>query len=107
MSEVVSWARIVAVVPAAAPIRSSTSPSWRFQVGQSPGPRPAEEDTAARGSDHPVDGLVAWEGLEDVATRIDDHLGAGADQVWFGSSTLILTAYHFNNGVKSRRTLIR
>jgi probable F420-dependent oxidoreductase len=39
------------------------------------------EDTANRGSDRLVDGLVAWGNLEDVATRIDDHLAAGADQV--------------------------
>jgi probable F420-dependent oxidoreductase len=39
------------------------------------------EDTTNRGSDHLIDGLVAWGDLEAVTKRIDDHLAAGADQV--------------------------
>src|SRR6266540_5195112 len=39
------------------------------------------EDIANRGSDRLVDGLVAWGSLDAVATRINDHLAAGADQV--------------------------
>ena len=39
------------------------------------------EDIANHGSDRLVDGLVAWGDLQDVATRIDHHLAAGADQV--------------------------
>jgi hypothetical protein len=39
------------------------------------------EDTADRGSDHLVDGLVAWGSLDAVATRVKEHLAAGADQV--------------------------
>jgi probable F420-dependent oxidoreductase len=41
----------------------------------------AREDTADRGSDRLVDGLVAWGGLDAVAARVNDHLAAGADQV--------------------------
>jgi probable F420-dependent oxidoreductase len=39
------------------------------------------EDTADRGSDRLVDGLVAWGSLDAIATRVNDHLAAGADQV--------------------------
>jgi probable F420-dependent oxidoreductase len=39
------------------------------------------EDTANRGSDRLVDGLVAWGGLDAIAIRVNDHLAAGADQV--------------------------
>ena len=39
------------------------------------------EDTANRGSDRLVDALVAWGDLDAVATRVNDHLAAGADQV--------------------------
>jgi probable F420-dependent oxidoreductase len=38
-------------------------------------------DTANRGSDRLVDGLVAWGSLDAVAARVNDHLAAGADQV--------------------------
>ena len=33
------------------------------------------------GSDRLVDGLVAWGSLDAVATRVKEHLAAGADQV--------------------------
>jgi len=39
------------------------------------------EDITNRGSDRLVDSLVAWGDLEDIATRVNDHLAAGADQV--------------------------
>jgi probable F420-dependent oxidoreductase len=39
------------------------------------------EDTANRGSDRLVDGLVAWGSLDAIAVRVNDHLAAGADQV--------------------------
>src|SRR6266540_3537261 len=39
------------------------------------------EDAANRGSDRLVDGLVAWGSLDTIATRVNDHLAAGADQV--------------------------
>jgi len=39
------------------------------------------EDTASRGSDRLVDGLVAWGSLDAIAARVNDHLAAGADQV--------------------------
>jgi probable F420-dependent oxidoreductase len=39
------------------------------------------EDTADRGSDRLVDGLVAWGSLDAIATRVNDHRAAGADQV--------------------------
>jgi probable F420-dependent oxidoreductase len=39
------------------------------------------EDMADRGSDRLVDRLVAWGSLDAVATRVNDHLAAGADQV--------------------------
>jgi probable F420-dependent oxidoreductase len=39
------------------------------------------EDTADRGSDRLVDGLVAWGDLEAIATQVNEHLAAGADQV--------------------------
>ena len=39
------------------------------------------EDTADRGSDRLVDGLVAWGSLDAVARRVKEHLAAGADQV--------------------------
>src|SRR6266498_504627 len=39
------------------------------------------EDTADRGSDRLVDGLVAWGDLDAIAARVNDHLAAGADHV--------------------------
>jgi probable F420-dependent oxidoreductase len=39
------------------------------------------EDTANRGSDRLVDGLVAWGDLDAIASRVNEHLTAGADHV--------------------------
>jgi probable F420-dependent oxidoreductase len=39
------------------------------------------EDTANRGSDRLVDGLIAWGDLDAIAARVNDHLAAGADHV--------------------------
>jgi probable F420-dependent oxidoreductase len=39
------------------------------------------EDTANRGTDRLVDGLIAWGDLDAIAARVEDHLAAGADQV--------------------------
>jgi len=40
-----------------------------------------EADLADGGSDHMIDGLIAWGGLEAIAGRVRQHLEAGADHV--------------------------
>jgi probable F420-dependent oxidoreductase len=40
-----------------------------------------DEDVAGEGSDRLVDAIVAWGGAEDIATRVREHLDAGADHV--------------------------
>jgi hypothetical protein len=41
----------------------------------------ARPELRAGGSDRVVDALVAWGGPEAIRRRVDEHLGAGADQV--------------------------
>lgn len=40
-----------------------------------------EDDVAGQGSDRFMDGMVAWGTADDIRTRIQAHLDAGADQV--------------------------
>jgi probable F420-dependent oxidoreductase len=39
------------------------------------------DDFEGGGSDHLIDGLIAWGGEEEIATRVDAHRDAGADGV--------------------------
>jgi probable F420-dependent oxidoreductase len=40
-----------------------------------------EADLAGHGSDRVIDAIVAWGGVDAIASRVQDHLAAGADQV--------------------------
>ena len=44
-------------------------------------PGSSDQDVAKPGSDHPVDGVVAYGTPEQIAARVTEHLEAGADHV--------------------------
>ena len=54
--------------------RATTPPTWPAWASRA-------RELRAGGSDRVVDALVAWGGPEAIRRRVDEHLGAGADQV--------------------------